>query len=198
MRYRESETLELKKSTSEVREAVVSIAAILNKHSQGKLLFGIRANGEVIGQDVSEQTIRDVSRAISENIEPRIYPKVQRLKLSGKTCIRVEFSGNDSPYLAYGRAYIRVGDEDKQASAREMERMFLNRNKEAFRWESEPSTRKLSDIDERAVKMFIKKSNLMESYSKRLKCCSVAKTRWKFRLPYLPARTSEHSWTSNN
>jgi hypothetical protein len=52
MRYRESETFELKKSTSEVREAVVSIAAILNKHSQGKLLFGIRANGEVIGQEV--------------------------------------------------------------------------------------------------------------------------------------------------
>ena len=32
MKFKESEKLELKKSTSELKEAVVSIAAILNKH----------------------------------------------------------------------------------------------------------------------------------------------------------------------
>ena len=37
MRFKESETLELKRSTSELKEAVISIASILNKHQKGEL-----------------------------------------------------------------------------------------------------------------------------------------------------------------
>ena len=37
----ESETLEFKESTSELHQAVESIAAILNKHESGKIYFGI-------------------------------------------------------------------------------------------------------------------------------------------------------------
>lgn len=36
----ESETVEHKKSTSELKEGVSSIAAILNKHKAGELYFG--------------------------------------------------------------------------------------------------------------------------------------------------------------
>jgi len=42
MKFKETETLELKKSTSELKEGVISVAAILNKHGRGKLYFGIR------------------------------------------------------------------------------------------------------------------------------------------------------------
>jgi ATP-dependent DNA helicase RecG len=35
--FQESETVELKKSTSELKEAIISIAAILNKNNKGKL-----------------------------------------------------------------------------------------------------------------------------------------------------------------
>ena len=42
MKFKETETLELKKSTSELKEGVVSIAAILNKHGKGELYFGIK------------------------------------------------------------------------------------------------------------------------------------------------------------
>jgi ATP-dependent DNA helicase RecG len=41
MIYKESETLELKKSTSELKEAIISISAILNKHNSGEDIFGI-------------------------------------------------------------------------------------------------------------------------------------------------------------
>jgi len=37
---KESETLELKRSTSELKEAVISIVSILNKHQNGELYFG--------------------------------------------------------------------------------------------------------------------------------------------------------------
>ena len=95
----ETETVEHKKSTSEMREGMESIASILNKHGHGTLYFGVRpSDGEVIGQDVSEKTLRDVSQAISNRIEPRVYAQIERLATEdGKAYIRVEFSGFETP-----------------------------------------------------------------------------------------------------
>ena len=45
----ETETLEFKKSTGELKEAVQSICAILNKHQHGELYFGVKSDGTVIG-----------------------------------------------------------------------------------------------------------------------------------------------------
>ena len=97
--FLENEVIEFKKTTSELKEGIISIVSILNKHQNGKLYFGIKDNGEVIGQEVSTKTIRDVSKAISENIEPKIYPTVNKIKLNDKDCILVEFEGDDIPYL---------------------------------------------------------------------------------------------------
>ncbi|MEK7745673.1 MAG: RNA-binding domain-containing protein, partial [Elusimicrobiota bacterium] len=155
----ESEILELKRSTSELKEGVISVAAILNKHRKGELFFGVRNDGTILGQAVSEQTLRDVSRTLSERIEPRIYPKVERVKLSGKGCIRVRFSGEDAPYLAFGRAHIRVGEEDRQLSARELERMFLRRSRDHAPWESEVSERGLSEAHAPTLRRVIKEAN---------------------------------------
>ena len=71
----ESETVEHKRSTSEMREAMESVASILNKHGSGSLYFGVRpSDGEVVGQDVSEKTLRDISQAFTNCIEPRVVP----------------------------------------------------------------------------------------------------------------------------
>lgn len=37
MKFTETETVELKKSTSELKEAVISVAAMLNKHQRGEV-----------------------------------------------------------------------------------------------------------------------------------------------------------------
>ena len=59
---KESEILELKRSTAELKEAVISIVAILNKHQKGELYFGVRNDGIIFGQDVTENTIREILR----------------------------------------------------------------------------------------------------------------------------------------
>jgi len=53
MKFIESETLELKKSTSDIKEAIISIVSILNKHQHGELFFGIKNNGAVAGQNIT-------------------------------------------------------------------------------------------------------------------------------------------------
>ena len=126
IKEKESETLELKKSTSELKEAVISIAAILNKHKNGVVYFGIKDNGEIVGQEVSDNTLREISKSISDHIEPKIFPKIEKVIFEKKSCIKVSFEGKDIPYFAYGRAYIRTGTENRQLSARELENMILS------------------------------------------------------------------------
>ncbi len=154
---RESETIELKTSTSEMKEAIISIVAILNKHQKGELYFGVKNNGTVVGQMITENTIRDISKTISDTIEPKIFPKVNEVTLEGKKCVHVEFSGDHVPYYAQGRAYIRVGDEDKKISPQELEKFILKKNK--ILWEEEISEKTLKDVNEEMLKDFVERAN---------------------------------------
>ncbi len=69
IKLKENETVELKKTTSELKEAMLSICAILNKHQKGKLYFGIKNDGIAIGQDISERTIREISETKTETTQ---------------------------------------------------------------------------------------------------------------------------------
>ena len=111
---KESETLEFKKTTGELKEAVISVSSILNKSGRGELYFGIKNDGEVLGQQIGDASLRDVSKALSDNLKPQIYPTIDAVSIDNKRCIRVAFEANNPLYYAYGRAYIRVADEDKQ------------------------------------------------------------------------------------
>jgi ATP-dependent DNA helicase RecG len=51
----ESETVELKKSLAELKQGLISMAAMLNKHHAGTLWFGVSNNGAVTGIDVNEK-----------------------------------------------------------------------------------------------------------------------------------------------
>jgi ATP-dependent DNA helicase RecG len=82
------------------------MCAILNKSGGGELYFGVRNDGTPLGQDISEKTLRDISQAVSNHLEPRIYPKITEVFINDKPCILVEFAGEESPYFAHGRAYI--------------------------------------------------------------------------------------------
>ncbi|MDR1996781.1 MAG: putative DNA binding domain-containing protein [Candidatus Margulisbacteria bacterium] len=156
MLLQESETLELKTSTSELKEAVISICAILNKHQRGELYFGIKNNETAAGMEISEKTIRDISRAIAEHLEPKVYPVITRLAVAAKQCLKLEFSGQTMPYFAYGRAYIRVGDEDRKLSAKELENIILEKHRKNLAWDTEPLKKAgLADLSAAKLKKFV-------------------------------------------
>lgn len=160
MDKKETETLEFKKSTSELKEAIISIASILNKHQKGELYFGIKKDGTVIGQSITEKTLREISQQISQKIEPKIFPKIHEKEIDNKKCILVEFEGHNIPYYAYGRAYMRVADEDRPISAKELEKLILEKNKDKLRWDKEVcKNATLKDIDVKRLKWFLKEAN---------------------------------------
>ncbi|HEX2867211.1 MAG TPA: RNA-binding domain-containing protein [Ignavibacteriales bacterium] len=161
MNFKESEILELKKTTGELKEALVSIAAMLNRQQRGEVYFGIKDDGTVTGQSVSENTIREISRAISDKIEPRIYPEIEIVSIDGKNCIYVSVEGFHAPYSADGRYYLRIGDEDRKMTSAEVSRFILTNNPETLRWDTRPCTKaKLSDISTSKVREFLSSAGL--------------------------------------
>lgn len=156
---KEDEVTELKKSTSELKEAIVSIVAILNKHQGGKIYFGIKDDGTVIGQDISAKTLREVADSIANKVEPRIYPNISNIKIDDKECILVEFEGDDLPYLADGRAYIRVSDQDRKLSVWQMRKILFKVENETEKWDSKISDKTTEDVNETVLKDYINRAH---------------------------------------
>jgi ATP-dependent DNA helicase RecG len=157
MLLRESETVEFKKSTAELKQAVISIVAMLNKHGWGEVYFGIDDDGTVFGQPTGKMTLKDITQAVVDNTEPKVFPKIETKTIDGKDCVVVEAHGVNSPYFAYNRAYIRVGESDKALSAHEIETRILSRKK--LLWENEVSERQLKDVDVRTLKDYMRRAN---------------------------------------
>ena len=156
----ESETVELKTSLAELKQGLISLVAMLNKHGQADLWFGVSPSGQPVGLMVTDKTLRDVSQALAAHIKPRLYPEITSVDVAGKTCLRVHATGHQKPYFAHGRAYIRVADEDRQMSARELENLILKRNSAALRWDNEPSTTALAELSEEKIRRFVERAGL--------------------------------------
>jgi ATP-dependent DNA helicase RecG len=155
----ETEILEFKTSTAELPAALDSIVAILNKHQKGTLYFGVKNNGTPVGQQMGSNTLRDVTASITSHIEPKIYPTVEKIVLDGKECIKVEFEGEDIPYFSNGRAYIRVGDEDKKMSQQQIKNLIIKSSNIDEKWEKKVTEYTYEDVNEELLKACIKQGN---------------------------------------
>ena len=143
-----------------IKEGVISIASILNKHTNGTLYFGVKDNGDVKGQEIGKETQRDISRAISGSIKPECHYEIILRKTSdGIQFIEVSFSGNDAPYSAYGRYYQRFADEDKSISDIQLERLFKERQKDYSEWELHVSGETADDVDEDLLFCLVEEGN---------------------------------------
>ena len=155
----EDEHIEHKRSTSEMREAMESVASILNKHGHGTLYFGVRpSDGEVVGQDVSEKTLRDISQAFGNRIEPRVVPTIERLETEdGKATRYLRVSGEERPYACDGRYRIRSADEDLPMGIGLLEQMMLERAATRDPWDRRSSGRPVDEVDEKTLRAYVER-----------------------------------------
>lgn len=160
MKLKESETIEFKKSTAELNDSLKSISAILNKHQNGEIYFGLKNDGSPVKNTISDKTLRDISQSISNKIEPKIYPTIKIKTYNGIEVIKVSFEGNNLPYSSEGRYFIRVADEDRQLSATELKNLMIsNKN---YRWDSSfNQSASLQDIDIKKVKEFCRRAEIV-------------------------------------
>lgn len=154
---KENESLEFKKTTSELRDAMDDVVSILNKVGKGILYFGIKPNGDVCGQEVSANTLDDVATFFKKAIKPMVYPSIQEEIIEGKHIIKVEFSGSERPYSSFGRYYKRVHDRAEEMTPDELKHMMLNTDYSSI-WENNVTVFGIESIDKEALNKFYNKA----------------------------------------
>ena len=163
MSFIESETQEFKKSTAQLERALKAVCGFLN-HKGGIIYFGINNHGEIEGQDVSDTTLKNISRKIRQRIKPEITPEITVAELNERKTIKVIVEeGNNKPYFLDGVAYKRSGTENIVIPPDELRRLFLEINKK--HWDAkicEGAT--LEDIDEEKVKLFLRKAKAERNF----------------------------------
>ena len=144
----ESERLEFKETTGTRREAAMTVCAFLNQGG-GQVLFGVNQAGAVVGQQVSERTIEELSAELQQ-IDPPAFPTVERVPVDGGREVIVVSTGQGAsrPYSYRGTAYRRVGNTTLAMSADEYNRILFERMHSEQRWENQPASGwSIDDLD---------------------------------------------------
>lgn len=149
----EGSSLELKRSTGELKEGLKTVCGFLNGDG-GVVIFGVRPDGRLEGQQVVESTLRDITQAF-DRFEPPVDVPVSRLTVgAGRDAIILRVAGvSDSiPFTFDGRPYERVGNTTRKMSQEKYERLLLERAHSKRRWENQPADEiTLKDIDREEV-----------------------------------------------
>jgi len=145
----EGPSLEFKRSTGELKEGKQTLCAFLNG-SGGTVLFGVRSDGTIEGQAVSDQTLREIAQT-TERFEPAVHLSIHRVKVqAGCEVIALSAEGDldKRPFTYDGRPYERVGSTTRRMAQPSYEKSLLDRAHGTRRWENEPAERvTLRDID---------------------------------------------------
>jgi len=140
----EDEFTEFKESLAQLDKGLKSVTAMLNKHGEANVYFGVSDNGDVIGMDIGKDTLMNIRNRIRDRVEPRIYADIKDYTDdNGKKYIKVSVKGTDIPYSYDGRYYVRNVSADEQASNDILRKMLASSDADIIRQKVAP-TQKLT------------------------------------------------------
>ena len=156
----ENEQLEYKKSLSQLKEGIISLSAMLNKHNKGLLYIGITDEGKPFKFDISKKTLADVSNEIRTNLKPSpIKFDITEEEIEGINVIKIYVEGDDTPYSAFGRYYIRINDGDITMTSSQLQKFFESKKYNYSKWEEKPTSYTYEYIDEDLLIDVIRQAN---------------------------------------
>jgi ATP-dependent DNA helicase RecG len=153
----ESNTLEFKSSTAKLKAAFETISAFLNKKG-GTVLIGVKDSGELIGQDVTDNTRKEIANEIKK-IEPPASVDVQYVTLENKKVIVVIYveAGIHAPYVYDGRPHQRDESETTKMSQQRYEQLLVERGHLNHDWEDGIALNyKIKDLDEEEIRRAVR------------------------------------------
>ena len=144
----EGETVEVKETTGQRRDACETLCAFLNKDG-GTVVFGVTKKGKLTGQLMADTTKRDLFE-VFQKFEPAADIEVSYVPVDEThTAIVCHVDGgNRKPYIYDGKPYKRVQSSTTVMSQEEYERMLLARGGFRSEWEDQPNPElSLDDLD---------------------------------------------------
>ncbi|OGG06011.1 MAG: hypothetical protein A3F83_12555 [Candidatus Glassbacteria bacterium RIFCSPLOWO2_12_FULL_58_11] len=153
VRKGEGSTLEFKRSTAELHGAMQSLCAFVNG-SGGTVLIGVKPDGLLIGQDVSDATQQKIAAAL-DRFEPPAPVRMDFVAIGQDRYVIVMYvdAGSESvPFTYEGRAYERVGATTKKMPQSRYEQLLLERVHARRRWENIPAAGlRIEDLDREEI-----------------------------------------------
>ncbi|MBS0350114.1 MAG: putative DNA binding domain-containing protein [Proteobacteria bacterium] len=148
----ESETVEFKKSTALMRSIFETVCAFLNGKG-GNILIGVNDKGELLGQDVTDNTRQELARELHK-IEPPASIDIHHLSIQkGKSVIAIQVKANDhAPYVYDGRAFQRHQSTTSKMPQHRYEQLLVIRGQLNHSWEKMIAEGyKISDLDREEI-----------------------------------------------
>lgn len=149
----ESETLEIKRSTAELRRAGEALCAFLNGEG-GQVVIGVAPDGKIIGQQVSDGTLCEVA-AMLGRFDPPARIEMDRVDVGDGRSVIVLHAPSaraQAPFTFEGKAYRRVGSTTTVMPQEEYGRLLLDRTHSRHRWENQPAVGiGLEDLDHEEI-----------------------------------------------
>lgn len=154
----ETSTLELKKSTGEMKDAMHSACAFLNTDG-GWLVFGVTPSSlKIVGQDVTDNTRMEIANALSK-IEPSPDVLVEYVNVSDNSDKQVVAMHFDSwvygkhPFTYNGCPYYRLESTTCVMPKEVFEERLRDSDPRKFAWENKVADGfSLSDLDEEMIR----------------------------------------------
>jgi ATP-dependent DNA helicase RecG len=168
----ESEEVEFKRSTSQLRRAGETLCGFLNG-TGGMVVIGVTPDGRVVGQTVADTTLRDIA-AMLDRLEPAAAVRVHRVPVAKNfevLVLEAPATYDTRPYVFDGRPYQRVGTTTSLMSQGRYQSLLLERAHARRRWENEAAPGfGIDDLDHdeilRTVRLGIEAGRLPESTGK--------------------------------
>ena len=157
VRQGESEVLEFKKTTGQLQAAMQTVTAFLNGEVGGTVLIGVTDKGEIIGQDASDNTRKEIAQEIRK-LEPTASIDVEFVSVGNNRFVIV-FSvkeGPQAPYVYDGRPFIRSQPTTQRMPQEKYVNMLHNRRNFPIAWDTLTTNDcTIKDLDAKRVKQVV-------------------------------------------
>lgn len=145
----ESETIEFKTSTAQLKRAFETICAFLNGEGR-QLIIGINDNGKVIGQTVTDKTQKEIANEFGK-LEPTPVLEISYVPFNSTKASLIWIKvprGLHAPYLYDGRAFQRNQSTTVRMSQHRYEQLLIDRGQLNYTWEITPAVEyHIDDLD---------------------------------------------------
>ena len=150
----ESASVEYKTSTAQLPRTGETLCGMLNG-SGGMVLVGVRPDGSIAGQDVSDATQQEIARVL-DRIQPSAPAEFQLVSVSGTSRSVIVFtvprSADGIPFTYDGRPYQRIGTTTSRMPRERYEQLLLQRDHARRRWENQVAVGvRLDDLDHEEI-----------------------------------------------
>ncbi|HAT9314953.1 TPA: transcriptional regulator [Legionella pneumophila subsp. pneumophila] len=131
----ESECLEFKSSSTQLKAALETVCAFLNLKG-GRVILGVKDNGTLIGQNVSDHTKQEIAKEIRK-IEPNAPIDIHYIPLNNEQQIIILEvpEGKHIPYTYDGRPFERITSTTSRMTQHHYEQLIIKRNYLNHFWE---------------------------------------------------------------